>query len=258
VRLWDVASRRPLGAAWRAHERWIAGLAFTPDGRTLVSSANAGRVRLWDVETRRPAGRALPPEEVTEIALSNDGRTLAILDFDGARLWDVPSRRPLDPPLDGDHVVLGMVFSPDGRTLAALEGDAIRLWDVGTRRQVGGGLRPPGRGSVVGAGLAAFSPDGRTLAAATDETVRLWNVPTRRLVGRPLPTGFVSELAFSPDGRTLATLDQDGVVRLWTGIFWRGFADVRDQVCRLVVGDVTPVEWEQYAPGLDYRTTCGR
>ena len=45
-------------------------------------------------------------------------------------------------------------------------------------------------------------------------------------------------------------------MRLWKGILWRDDDDLTAQVCRLVVGNLTRIDWDAYAPGLSYRTTC--
>jgi WD40 repeat protein len=131
----------------------------------------------------------------------------------------------------------------------------VRLWDVRRRRQIGQPLTGH-TGAVFG---VAFRPDGHTLASAgADGTVRLWDVRSHRQLGQPLtvPFGYVYGVAFSPDGRTLASAGSDGTVRTWQGILWGDLAELRAQVCGLVVGNLSKAEWEQYVPGVPYHTTC--
>jgi hypothetical protein len=45
-------------------------------------------------------------------------------------------------------------------------------------------------------------------------------------------------------------------VGLWQNIVFSDLAELRSEVCGLVVGSLTKAEWAQYAPGLSYRTTC--
>ncbi|MFE6776682.1 WD40 repeat domain-containing protein [Streptomyces sp. NPDC057702] len=228
----------PLSAPLRGHRGFIPAVAFSPDGRLLVSASQDGTLRLWDSTTsghRRPVGRPLAAHGERgprSLAFSPDGRLLASGGHDNTvRLWDVsaPARglRPVGRVLGG-HTdgVISLAFSPDGHVLASGSDDGtVRRWD----------LRRPARARTLGEPLVAdeaegvravaFAPDGRTLATAGfDRDVRLWDVtdPVRPTVrGRPL-TGHdepVWALAFSPDGRTLASAGYDRTLRLW---------DVRD------------------------------
>ncbi|MGZ4314456.1 MAG: toll/interleukin-1 receptor domain-containing protein [Gaiellaceae bacterium] len=222
VLVWDVADRRllghPLHASGEAYARQFVDAAFVGGSRTLLTAAADGSVARWDTKRFETSS---PPVQLVETNVT--------------------------------HVAL----SPDGRT-AAVGGDGkVWLWDVGSGAQAA--ELPGGVGGEV-SGLA-FSPDSRTLAVASqDLLVRLWDVGTRTPLGAPLGAGdagaveVTPTVAFSPDGRVLASGLES--LRLWKGILWRDLADLRAQVCALVVGDLTPDEWKAIAPGLAYRRTC--
>jgi WD40 repeat protein len=242
------------------HAAAVHSIAFGPDGRTLAAAGDDGAVRLWDVEERRELGAPLRSgdEPVRSVAFSPDGHTLASASDDGTvRLWDVESRRALGRlELENDDMPMTVAFSPDGRTLASGSvAGLVQLWDAGARAPLG----EPLRGHAARVESVAFGPDGRTLASASDDgTVRLWDVHGLQALGQPLRghAGAVFGVAFNPDGRSLASGGDDRTVRLWDGILWRDRQDLENQVCRLVVGNLTESEWTELAPGIAYRRTC--
>jgi WD40 repeat protein len=169
----------PVGRAALAHLTGNILVAFSPDGKTLITAGPDDAVRIWSVATYQQVGPAFPPlaSPVESLAVSPDGSILATGEDDGTvRLWDIGTGRPIGQPL-----IAG------ARTGAAVE-------------------------------TVAFSPDGSMIAAGDqNSTVRVWSVPTRDQVGPALSGGLdtVNAVAFSPDGRELASADNDGSVRLW-------------------------------------------
>jgi hypothetical protein len=188
------------------HGSWVFGVAFSPDGRLLASSARQDKtVRLWRVEDggllRTLEGHN---DTVFSVAFSPDGRLLATGGSDmTARLWTVKDGKLLRTLKHNSDSVPGVAFSPDGRLLPT-DGDdrMVRLWRV----EDGELLHTlEGHGNYIWP--VAFSPDGQLLASgAADKTVRLWSVEDekllRTLVGHD---DWVRSVAFSPDGQLLAS-----------------------------------------------------
>jgi WD40 repeat protein len=152
VRLWDVPSlrsapgapRRPSGtlgghpkgeedADPRSSKDGVTALAFSADGRTLVTGSGADRTaKLWDVATRREIASLEGIEgQVVSVAFSPpDGRTLAVGHQDGAvKLWDVATQREVLTLGDHTDIDAEVAFAPDGNTLASMSDDgALHLW----------------------------------------------------------------------------------------------------------------------------------
>jgi len=177
VLVWDVATKRPLGAPFQDGAGAIQDVAFSPDAKVLAVSSLDGTLKMYDVATRR----ALHTYDVRGgvvlvIAFSPDGKTLAAASSpDGAILIDTATGRLLHAPLAGrSDIVLAVAFSRDGRTLAtgSIDGTVI-LYDAATRQPIGDPL-DAGDGEAE---AVAFTPDGGTLAGSYhDGQVVLWDI----------------------------------------------------------------------------------
>ncbi len=224
VQLWNTQTGQDLGTL-TGEDVWT--LAFSRDGRSLLTGARDGTARLWDVASRQPCrdeqGRpiVLPlGRRCRCVAISPDGRSVLTsngnsVDEDargGAWLWQLRPGEPVGQPLARDDVVWQAAFSPDGRIASLAIGDeTAQLWDMQRRQPFGPPLRHQNR--VV---ALDFSTDGRLLATgSTDKTARLWDAATGTAFGEPFEhAGAVWGVAFA-DERTLVTGCRDGQVRIW-------------------------------------------
>ena len=212
VQLWDL--QNDTVTTLGEHTDTVNSVAFSPDGRLLVSSSDDYTFKVWEVSQKREIESLQhitdnTMSEIKAVTFSLNGQQLATA---GAhvKLWNTRNWTEITT-LRHDAWVWTAAFSADGKLLAT--GDAsghVNIWDVQKRNIV-----TQLQGDTEHIGAVAFSPNNRILAAAGYEgKVKLWEVPNWVYLGTLNANGTVHELSFSPDSRTLAGTDYEAV-NLW-------------------------------------------
>jgi WD40 repeat protein/serine/threonine protein kinase len=197
------------------HRGQVTDVAFSPDGKVVLTGSEDNTARLWDAATGKAIGMPIEHKgAVLAVAFSPDGKVALTGSRDNtARLWDAVTGRSIGSPLEHRGPVVAVAFSPDGK--AALTGsldNTARLWDAATGKPIGTAREH--RGPVL---ALAFSPDGAVvLIGNAASRARLWHAATGQAIGMPMVhAGRVRAVAFSPDGKTVLTGSEDHTARLW-------------------------------------------
>jgi len=244
----------PHAVLW-GHEDAVHDVAWSPDGRRIVTASQDQTARVWDGES----GRLLHvlsghQADVTLAAWSPDGSHIATTGADKtARIWSAETGRLRVELKRHEAAILHVDWSPDGQRIATASADGTAIvWDAKS-----GQLLRVLRGHSAAVPHVSWSHDGGHLVTASrDHTARVWDANSgqhlwtlqhggypaltaqwsrtgQRIVivsddftarvwesnsGRllsELSEGFVTHAAWSPDSEHIVTASMDQTARVW-------------------------------------------
>jgi WD40 repeat protein len=121
LKIWDAKTGK-LVANPKGHTYQVDCLAWTADGKTLISGSDDHSIRTWNTTTWQQIAVLMGhtgPALIYDIAISPNGRILASASYDKtARLWNLENGQPIGSPLQHTNAVKCVSFSADGKLLA--------------------------------------------------------------------------------------------------------------------------------------------
>jgi eukaryotic-like serine/threonine-protein kinase len=234
-----------------AHVGWVTGVAFRPDGKSLVTCGmvepprgrvvfknfTRGEIKVWDALTGQPrrlqfGGRAdatgvlavLGDKVGQRMALNKDATVVAAGGVDHVvRLLDLSTGEmvKLEGPashtadvlaFDNDGNRLVCVYHPDDAFASEDAPNPMTIWDVAAGRPVFMFDRLPHI-----ADTPSFTPSGKYVAAAIRylREIKVWDTTTGKEAYSCKYSGsWLRSAVFSPDGTRLAACGDNGI-QIW-------------------------------------------
>jgi WD40 repeat protein len=210
----------------KGHKGDIYSVAYSPDGKRIVTGSTDKTAKVWDVQTGQELMTLRGHSNlVNAVAFSPDDRRLITASFDNtARIWDSATGMELRILKGQDkHGLYCVAWSPDGKQIAT--GECIdyllaphalchcAIWDA----QTGKKLRTI-KEQAQGFHALSFSPDGKRLAVINEDSMppQIWDAQTGRklltIKGKPNTSLAV---AFSPDGKRLIVGSYDNTAAIY-------------------------------------------
>ena len=183
----------------QSHTSSVNSVAFSPDGRHIVSGSRDQTIRVWDAQTGGQVGNLLQghTDSVNSVAFSPDGRHIVSGSRDQTiQISDTQTDGQVRNPLQGHtDSVKSVAFPPDGRHIVSgSEDQTIQVWDAQTLDVQEGHLF---QGHAPSVSPVSFPPDGSHIVSGSDnQTIQVLDAYPTGQLPKPLDSLKRSTLNF--------------------------------------------------------------
>ena len=206
----DVIEKRK----YRMHHDAIYSVAYSPDGRRILTGAEDSQAYIVDIPTGKLIRDYAHDGAVYCGAFLDSGNKFVTGTWKGTvGIWDANSRESLAEWRGHEKGIIEVAVSPNRKTLVTTSFDHTAIfWDLESKKQIGAIELDHWVFDAV------FSVDGRYVATCHGHSpkVFLWDTTTFEKVGEIFEhSETVSTVAMSPDGIHIATGANDHTAKIF-------------------------------------------
>ena len=226
--LWDINTGE-LKTIFRGHTSIVTSMAFSSDGKTLVTGSWDRSVRIWDVATGENRYTFKKHTDgVARIILNPHSNIFAAAGYNrsGVYKWDIETGSFLGKV--SIPITRISTLSSDGTLIAIADHSNLSLWDFQSEEKL---FELTSHTKYIY--TLTFSPDGRTLVSGGHGELFFWDVTTgTQKLSISGHNSDLSGLAISPNNRIVATSGRE-FIHLWdisTGEYRKTFYEFNERV----------------------------
>ena len=184
-----------------SHKYRVESVAYSPDGKYVLSGSNGGIIDLWDISLGKSIRTVVIDCAVRALSFSSDGEYALSGGTDNSvRLWNAKNLTQIKKFV-GHKEIWSVAFSPDDKYVlsAGIEGN-IDIWELtsGNKWRVLTGHT--GVSSIEVGGSAKYFPNGKYVISAGDASTRIWDVSTGQEVASMIAFEDGEWIVTTPNG----------------------------------------------------------
>lgn len=185
TKVWSARGLEGPERRLRGHSETVAAIAFTPDGKHIVSGSNDGSIKLWDSRTGREEGMLAEDAPISDLAVFPDNdRVVCSFDLGGLRVWRLGRRKRERSLCRRCYKVSSLAVDGRGECVGFGSHDgAVRVWHLNSRRVV---KYAAGVDKWVSA-VAVSVEKGVVIGGFDDGTLAVWRLSSTELLTRLPP-----------------------------------------------------------------------
>ena len=213
ITLWDTDTGEAL-RTFKGHNGAINSLAFSPDGKLLISTSDDTTLIMWDVLTGKDVRTFKKhTDAVNSAVFLPDGKLVLSASTDTTiLLWNIETGRAIRTFSGHTGPVWKVAVSADGRyALSASTDGTLIYWELSSGKQI---RTLVGHNSIVWS--AALSPDGKWAASGSDDkSIMIWDLSDGQAIRTYQINQVALSLRFGRSSTTLFSGLDDNTVTEW-------------------------------------------